>query len=179
MTYGDSTAPDTAFLNPGKPNYPCDVVSAAYRASCWAYQSIILLALNDNNLRRTLSACVSAGEHEQECFAGFGKQAMGLTPNDPQPAMTACRAANPQWLAPCISGIVEYYTSYSWRADGTVAFCRTLTTSEKAPCYEALGREMGRMRPTAVGAEVECAKSEPEFVAACQAAADSAAKPEL
>jgi hypothetical protein len=76
---------------------------------------------------------------------------------------------NPAYRHWCFVGVVKNFIDVTATADDGVAFCRRLSDRPLATsCYVAVGEEIAILRRDHDEREKECAKSDPDYVAACR-----------
>lgn len=150
----------------------CSGLDAAHQASCWAYQSMILLWQHWAAPPRALRGCDDAPAGAvDDCYQGFGKQMLGVTSGDVAKMIETCRQGDPAHLTDCLMGGVEYFTDLDWRIEPGIDYCRQVPDEAKPRCYEMIGARLTLAHVDPEPVRAACRQVEPAYVRACLAGA--------
>jgi len=148
--------------------FPCDSVAAAYQASCWSYQPLVVIQLSGVDFQKTLHTCDAApGEAAITCYRGFGKQSTGWYDDRAPDIIKTCETATPPHAGDCLGGAVEAYVDFAWTPDRAIAFCRNVPAAAKAGCYGEVGARMAHIRVDSASLAADCRGAEAAYVSAC------------
>lgn len=146
----------------------CAAEAAPHQPSCWAYQSVALMAVHGDDPSTVLAACDAApAVAVRDCYQGFGKQYLGRRGGKVRPMIRACRAGNRAYMPDCLLGGVEYFTDLEWDIAPGIAFCGRVPDEAKGRCYDLIGERLALAHPAPGDAEAACRRVEAPYVAAC------------
>lgn len=165
-------------LNPDDLQYPCNVVDARYRASCYSYQPSPMMFFTRGDVAATSRACEAAPEEfVDDCFSSLGREVTSWAGQDPVRTMELCSRAGAAWGGRgrllCEQGALTTLVHQAIDPQTGIRFCRTLRGAEsKEGCYRALGAFLLAIPGDAEGRARHCASAESEYVAICRRGAE-------
>ena len=152
------------------PAYPCSILGARYRMSCWVNQVSIIEYLTDYDVKRTSDGCERAPEgYVRWCFIGLGTDLNGRAVGNIDSTLAMCGRTSVNWREWCYVGVAKNLVEVGARSDEGIAFCRRVNGRvEKMRCYEAVGEEISSVSDATPDRERMCVASEAEYLEACR-----------
>lgn len=130
----------TKYLN-DDPQYPCNIVEAKYRSSCYFLQTSRMMQLFYGNFEKIADACLKAPEiYQRSCFESMGRDVSGANRVSAEGAIKACTfAPKGEMRIGCLIGAAQDRFWDPTGQDEAIKFCQMLTErEEKDSCYTTI-----------------------------------------
>ncbi|MDA1334585.1 MAG: hypothetical protein O2794_01045 [bacterium] len=155
------------------PHYPCNIVDAQYKPTCYFLQTDRMVELSGGNFATVAQNCSEVEDvfSRRMCFESMGRTVGGRNRNNPPGAISTCYNANPGTdRLGCLMGAVQDTFWDPSGQDNAISFCKLLTPEdEKDTCY---GMIFGRA-PQVLTKEADhrafCQKAETTYQGRCLA----------
>ncbi|CAA9334427.1 MAG: hypothetical protein AVDCRST_MAG68-2687 [uncultured Gemmatimonadetes bacterium] len=160
-------------LDKAQPLYPCTVVQARHRYSCYAMQTSPILFFNGGDFADAGKQCESAPEEmRRTCFVSLGRDAAAYAGKDDARAVALCQNVPEGRLPWCVIGTAKNRVDVTADPADGMAYCRAVPTADaKRTCYRAVGEELAALHGALPQRERACTTAEPAFIAECRAGA--------
>jgi hypothetical protein len=160
------------FLNRDEPLYPCTIVATQYRYQCYNLQSSAILMFNGQNYAQTAKECDKAPEqYISVCYMSLGRDISGATLRNPNTSIEFCLQGTQSHWGDCLAGVAKDFVNTDYNPDAGLALCGKAPDSTKTSCYGAIGEMLLSLYSDPIRRAQECERAEPNYVAACRAAA--------
>lgn len=134
-------------------HYPCSAVGADLYATCYMYQSFVLLRAHLFDVEAALAAChASPAGALASCYHGMGTQLAGLHPQRPARVHRLCALGDAGLAERCVAGAAEYFVDLDWSAGPGLAFCGDARRGTLEACYRRVGQRLGMIHPDTAAA---------------------------
>jgi|GEM_PF-550340 len=165
----------TAFkaLDDNDPLYPCTVVKAQHRPSCYLMQTSAILFRNGGDFKDAAAKCQMApAELQRTCFISLGRDANSYARGSRERAVAYCGQAPAVGQPYCIVGVVKNVVDVTADYRDGLSFCRLVPDNSKPACYFAVGQQVAILDATREGRERACTGAAQGFVAECRRGAN-------
>ncbi len=103
----------TKYLDPMRPQFPCDGSSDKYKSACYIMQTSYMLKINGSDFSKTYAWCRDAGKYQEACDQSLGRDASGRTvSNGPKTHDICMLGSDNVERKNCIIGAVKDFISY-------------------------------------------------------------------
>jgi hypothetical protein len=140
----------SSWLKDDDPLYPCDVVKARDKRSCYARASTRVLELNGSDFDAAAAKCASAGSRwGRYCFRGYGRDAAAAVRFDVAKTLSLCNLAGRN-RNECLYGAARTFADNfgSSGLDHAAALCARAPVSGREACVRGIGLFVGLVDPT-------------------------------
>ena len=154
-------------FRPDDPTYPCGEFGERYQRACWAYQYMIVLRLNGDDVAAAFDACdggPAAGT--ASCYLGLGKRIGWEHAESDEELIGACEQGDPGHLDDCLRGAMEYFMDTGFDAGRALQLCAAAPVDSREPCFRALGSRVGLVTVDRARVESVC-RAAGDHAAAC------------
>jgi hypothetical protein len=168
----------SSWLDDTDPLYPCRLVGAPDKRSCYLRSSWRILVLEGGSFEKTAAACAQLGSWESTCFQGYGRDAAENARYAPSKTIRLCRLAA-GGEADCLLGAARTIANASG-ARGiapSAALCRQVAHRLQDSCYAGIGLVLGMLHATGEARREACAKLTRPSLRACVRAAEAEVDP--
>jgi hypothetical protein len=166
------------WLDEENPLYPCGVVDAADRRSCYLRASWRVLLAEGGSFAETARACARLGRWERTCLHGLGRDAAEKARYAPEPVRPLCHAAG-AGEAFCLRGAARTIANASG-VEGiapAVRLCSKAPVEHRGECFAGVGVVVGLLEPTPASRRQACARHASAHADACFEAAKAEVDP--
>ena len=166
----DPHEPAFLALDPDEPLYPCTVVAARHRASCYLMQTSAILFRNGGDFHAAGAQCERIeGRLANACFVSLGRDAAAYAGSDDVAAVRLCMAAGPRALPWCVVGTVKNRVDVAAAPAPGLAYCTAVPEGPvRTGCYRAIGEQLTLLRGSPAERASECAAVAEAYRSACR-----------
>ena len=114
----------TKYLDPKRPQFPCDGSPDKYKSACYIMQTSYMLKINGGDFSQTYAWCRDAGKYQETCDQSLGRDASGRSVSDGPKTHDLCMLGSDLVERKnCVIGAVKDFISYFHSDKPAAAFC--------------------------------------------------------
>lgn len=128
---------DRRMLRAGDPHYPCSIVDAKYRDSCYGMQTSWMREMG-MSWEAIIEACRGAGAYRLACFQSLGRDSSShVRVEGPAKYAALCaQLTNADERYRCVRGAVNALTDHTWDARYAYPYCAAFgLTRDRQECF--------------------------------------------
>lgn len=132
-------------LRSGDPHYPCSIVPAEHRNSCYGMQTSWMLE-DGMSWDAIATACRAAGDSRLSCFQSFGRDVSPrVRENGPASFVSLCENLPADERSACIRGTAYALADHTWDGRYVYPFCAAFGSDAiRAECFSEAHRHLLR-----------------------------------
>jgi hypothetical protein len=166
------------WLKTRNPIYPCTVVRARDRASCYLRVTTQILKTNDFDWKNTASRCNAApARWRRDCFRSYGRDTVNYVGGKTTSIVRLCRLAGAE-QGQCLYGAARTIADRDGRATNSARFCQAIHTRAASACFAGMGVVVGLLEPTIKARAHACARLAGSFAGSCTSGAQGEVAPD-
>jgi hypothetical protein len=121
----------TKYLDPKRPQFPCDESPDKYKNTCYLMQTSYMLKINGGDFAQTFKWCRDAGAFMATCNQSLGRDASGRSVSDGPKTHAICMMGETkEEITNCVIGAVKDFVSYFHSDRQAKAFCELFVDQE-------------------------------------------------
>ena len=159
------------WLRDDDPVYPCNVVDADDKVTCYGMVTSRVLRVIGLDWERAAGICAGVEQRfVSTCFRSLGRDISGQTHRDAEEIVELCAVTREYGAEPeCISAAAMDITSNFTRGTEAAALCEAAPADTRGECYYGIGGVLGRFTKTAREREADCREltAHPRHAARC------------
>ncbi len=114
----------TKYLDPKRPQFPCDQSPEKYKNTCYLMQTSYMLKINSGDFAKTFEWCRDAGTYQATCNQSLGRDASGRSVSDGPKTRDICVLGESKAeVMHCVIGAVKDFVSYFHSNKQALALC--------------------------------------------------------
>jgi hypothetical protein len=165
------------WLKKSEPTYPCTVVGARDRASCYLRVTTQILQINHFDWRATARRCQGISRRWQTyCFRSYGRDVANFVGGDRGKVLVLCAVASDS-AGQCLYGAARSIADHDARASRAAAVCRDAPTTLKSRCFAGVGVVTGLLYPSDAARLRACQALANRYAGACLGGARAEVNP--
>jgi hypothetical protein len=121
----------TKYLDPKRPQYPCDESPDKYKNTCYMMQTSYMLKINNGDFKQTFAWCRDAGQFTATCHQSLGRDASGRSVSVGTATRNICLLGDTEEeITNCVIGAVKDFVSYFHSNKQALEFCDLFEDSD-------------------------------------------------
>lgn len=169
--------PPSRWLRKDDPTYPCEVVDARYRGTCYT-QVPTRAAATGSDYAQIARLCDGAGDAAIGCHTGLGRRIAGDHARSPQLVLRACAGAAPRSRKVCVAQAAGMLVGIHLDARLASQTCAAAAESDRRACYAVVGNVLQSVLQPAQAA-AQCRRYAADHLADCTRAPGAPGSPSL
>jgi hypothetical protein len=147
ITTDAKTGHPSKFIKPEDPIYPCNIVEAKYKSTCYFLSSSMILRLNGYNFQAGFKSCDTAeAGYIFLCYQSMGRDISGSSQRSISRVNELCPQGSPQFIGDCYFGAVRDFINEKGEFDTAIPMCVATPEAYKSYCYNGMIFDLGLLK---------------------------------
>jgi hypothetical protein len=147
ITTDAKTGHPSKYIKASDPIYPCNIVEAKYKSTCYFLSSSMILRLNGYNFQKGFKSCDTAEKtYIYLCYQSMGRDISGTYQNSVAKVNELCPQGTAAFIGDCYFGAVRDFINKAGEFETAIPMCQATPDAYKSNCYNAVTYDLGLLK---------------------------------